>query len=460
MKARFLPPRAVVVALCLLIPVASVRAQQTESIPHDDAAARTAWRKTMKKTPLPKHGCFMVKYPSTEWQEQPCTKAPNVSFLPNLSSEPQTVGRTSDFAAEATSGLISSAEGSFPNSGGLTSESGYIRDVPPAYPNSFSFQLNSNVFNNAPDCSGATNPSQCLGWQQFVFREANGQNAAIFIEYWLLNYGTACPSGWQLSQNSTNCYQNSIAVSVPAQSAASLSSVSVTGEAANGTDTFIFVAPGDTESAISQDSVLNLEQHWTEAEFNVFGDGGGGEANFSSGSTLATQLIMNNGATNAPLCLGPDGAGTTAETNNLSLIPQSAPVCCPYGGTSPSIQFLESNASGATATCGANGLESNIGSAPHSADGSATIITHPIIQGEIRVLYSAMLEDNTPGASISYQLFDSCGDSLGGATVSSGTTISYLDTEINGESCTYGIHGTMYATAPRYVPSLTVGITF
>ncbi len=213
-------------------------------------------------------------------------------------------------------------------------------------------------------------------------------------------------------------------------------------------------------SAIGQDSMLNLEQHWTNAEFNVFGDGGGGEANFSNGSTLVTQLIVNNGATNAPVCLGPQGAGTTAETNNLNLIPQSAPVCCPYGGTNSSIQFLESSASGATATCGANGLENNIASIPYTTNGSATVINHPIIQGEIRVLYSATLEDSTPGGSITYQLFDSCGDSLGGATVSLGTIIQFLNTEIDGESCTYGIHGTMYATAPSYVPSLTDGIAF
>jgi hypothetical protein len=100
----------------------------------------------MKKTPLPKHGCFTVKYPSTEWLEQSCTKAPNIPVIPKQGSAPQTVGNGNDFVAEVTSGFISSAEGSFPNSSGVTSESGYVGGVAPSYSNAFTLQLNSNYF--------------------------------------------------------------------------------------------------------------------------------------------------------------------------------------------------------------------------------------------------------------------------------------------------------------------------
>ena len=468
MNLRFTPPPPVHLALICLLAFACLlqtsEAQQSQpSAQQPDHAAREAWRRSMKKTPLPKHGCFTVKYPSTQWQEQACTKAPNIPVIPKHGAGPQTVGNSNDFVAEVTSGLISSSEGSFPNAGGFTSESGYINNAPPAYTNSFSLQLNSNVFSNPSLCSGATDPSQCLGWQQFLFTEGDSSNGYVYMEYWLLNYGVNCPSNWQSVNvgGEMDCWINSSSVSVPPLQAIYVSGTTLSGSTASGIDTVILgSSSGDTLYSFGQESVLGLDQNWTEAEFNVLGDGGGGEANFNNSSTFLLQTSVTNGTTNAPLCLGPQGAGTTAETNNLSLIPQSAPVCCPYGGSSPSIQFLESNVSGATATCGAAGLESNIGPIPYSSNGSETTITHPIIQGEIRVQYSATLNDSNPGASITYQLFDSCDDFLGGATVSSGTTITYLNTEIDGESCTYGIHGTMYANQPGSVPSSLVGIVF
>ncbi len=64
------PPSKFVAILCLMALACVARAQQTQSAPQDDASARVAWHKTMKKTPLPKHGCFTVKYPSTQWQER------------------------------------------------------------------------------------------------------------------------------------------------------------------------------------------------------------------------------------------------------------------------------------------------------------------------------------------------------------------------------------------------------
>ena len=427
-----------------------------------DLAARDLWRKSMKRTPLPKHGCFTVTYPSTQWQEQPCTIAPKIPFEPKHGTASQTVGGGSDFVAGATSGLISSAEGSFPSSGGVTGESGYIGGQPPAYPNSFSLQLNSNNFSNSPLCSGAANPSQCMGWQQFLFAEGNSGNGSVFMQYWLLNYGQNCPANWTFndSDGQMNCWINSSAISTPPFQSYDLPGMTLTGSSSNGMDYATLDAASPTLYSVGQDNVLSLDQNWTEAEFNVLGDADGGEADFNSGSTFVVQTSVTNGTSNAPQCLGPEGAGTTAETNNLNLIPQSGPTCCPYGGTSPSIQFLESNASGATATCGANGITSNLAQAPYSTNGSQTLVTHPIILGEIRYLYSATLDDSDSGASITYQLFDACGNSLGGATVSPGTTISYLDVEINGEPCTYGIHGRMYATSPGDVPSPLVGIIF
>lgn len=406
-----------------------------------------------------------MKYPSTQWQEQPCTKAPNIPVIPKQGAAPQTVGSGNDFVAEATSGLISSADGSFATATGGNSESGYTSNQPSAYPNSFSLQLNSNTFSNTPLCSGAADPSQCLGWQQFVFSEANGGNGLVFIQDWLINYGTACPSNWQTDVlfGETDCFINGATINAPSEPASYIPFMSITGSTGNGTDTVIFEdSLQDILYSVAQNNLLNLDQNWTNAEFNVFGYDDGVEAEFSSGSTFVVQTSITNGTTNAPLCLGPQGAGTTGETNNLTLIPQTAPVCCPYGGSSPSIQFLESSASGAEGMCGASGVVvgGNFAATPYSINGTRTVITHPIIQGEIRVQYSATLEDATPGSTIIYQLFDNCGNSLESGSVSSGTPISYLQTEIDGQTCTYGIHSTMYATNPGYVQSLISSIAF
>ena len=417
------------------------------------------WMKTMKHTPLPKRGCFKVSYPSTTWREINCTVAPNLPVIPGHGPGTESVGDGNDFEAQVTSGLISTAEGGFNNASGITSESGYINNNPPAYPNSLSLQLNSNYFYDPPACSSAANPSICQGWEQFVVTEGNGGDASLFIQSWLVSYDTTCPGGWK-SDGFGNCYHNSSSAGLPSFPASNVPELGVMGQAENGTDTAIFTSENPTEIyAVTQnDNLLDLEQYWTQAEFNVFGDAGGGEANFNNDSTLIVQTILNNG-TQDSLCIGPHLGLATAETNNLNLAPESAPVCCPSSG---SIQFAESNASGVGAACGDAGVEvsGNFTATPTSIDGTETVITHPIIQGEVRTEYKATLDDSTSGATIKYQLFNSCGQLLTTANVSSGTTISYLNTAINGQSCTYGIHGTMNATTPGYLQSFSNLINF
>jgi hypothetical protein len=298
-----------------------------------------------------------------------------------------------------------------------------------------------------------------LGWVQFVFNQSIWQ---VYREYTLINWGsTNCPAGWSYYPygSNFNCYINVGTVGVTSQPLANLPYMELTGEAAGETDTVILSTQDGIFSSEVQDSPFgdDLAQYWDEAEFNVFGDDNYAEVNFNSGTTFVVQTSVNNGTTVAPqYFLG----GTTGETNNLSLVPQSSPLACAYGGTTPNIQFMESNASGATATCGANGLEGNFAATPYSINGKKTPITHPIIEGELRVEYSATLEDSASGATIYFQLFDACGNSLGAASVSPGTSIQYLLTAIDGESCTYSLSGTMYATAPGYLQSLTSSIAF
>ena len=134
-------------------------------------------------------------------------------------------------------GLISSAEGSFVNSSGVISESGYVGGVPPAYSNAFFVQLNSNYFSSTPLCSGAADPSLCQGWQQFMFAQGNGYPAQIYMQYWLINYRTVCPTGWYTF--TADCYTNSPASNVPNQSITSLPQISLQGNTTS-------VSPGTT----------------------------------------------------------------------------------------------------------------------------------------------------------------------------------------------------------------------
>ncbi len=44
--------------------------------------------------------------------------------------------------------------------------------------------------------------------------------------------------------------------------------------------------------AITGDNAVNAASGWTIAEFNVFGNAGGGQANFNSGSTVVTRTRL------------------------------------------------------------------------------------------------------------------------------------------------------------------------
>ncbi len=234
-----------------------------------------AWRKSMARVPLPKKGCFTASYPGNEWHEVPCTTAPP--------PRPYTVGSAVDFSA-VVSGHIASATGPFDSMDGVTSETNS------GNPDTYSLQLNSEFF-VSPACAGAANPNVCKGWQQFIYSTTF---ASAFIQYWLLDYSAPCPAGW--TPLSIHCIKNSVnAVAVPAQPIANLLHMSLTGTAnVGGTDTIIMSIPGNPNlNAMNQDDVLTLSQGWKLAEFGIFGDGGGSDATFSVGSTMAVRTTVD-----------------------------------------------------------------------------------------------------------------------------------------------------------------------
>jgi hypothetical protein len=324
-------------------PVPSLQpTQPVPSLQPTQPPSRETWRALMSRVPLPKMGCFKSSYPSFTWQEVPCTTPPPRPYPPARGPRPQTVGNGNNFVAN-TAGSISSATGSFDSITGMQTETDSESGD-----NVFSLQLNSNLFLTS-SCSGAANPMECSGWQQFVF--ANSGPAwfpfpgGAFIQYWLLNWrhslgafevGPACPTNWTSYEN--HCYRNSDrAVRVPHQAISALHDLSLTGQVTGGPhapDTVTLSTGSDLYVAAEYDSVLNLATSWKAAEFNVFGNCCLNSANFNDGSTIVVRTSVIDGTGNPP---AGTNEGFTGETNNLTLDGTFSSV----GGTSPAIVFSE-----------------------------------------------------------------------------------------------------------------------
>ena len=304
---------------------------------------KDSWRQIMSRNHVPSAGCFRVSYPSTNWEKIPCVTAPPGPHAPRSASAsgaatPNVVG--GDFGAFSvnSSTPINESDGSFPEVTGVTSE-----------PDAFSLQLNTNFF------YGVCFAPNCHGWQQFIYSNSGnhlvsgsgGTNGALYIEYWLVNYG-GCPDGWTPFGNS--CYLDSSAVPVPTQTILNLSHLYLGALAlfdpAHPSDLekdYVTLGTADSLYAMSATSRFNLDvaRLWTSTQFNVFGDTSGNRAHFNSGTTVAVQTRIDNSHTHptgSPTCVL--GESTTAESNNLNLLPAS---CCAIGGPGPTALFVESN---------------------------------------------------------------------------------------------------------------------
>jgi hypothetical protein len=140
------------------------------------------------------------------------------------------------------------------------------------------------------------------------------------------------------------------AASQPAAGPASaLGTITLTGIAGSGmSNDSLGVTIGATLSpAPGANYFPDLGSQWQEVEFNVFGDGGGSQAVFGTGTTLKVISGVTSGATTGPSC---DLHSWTGESNNLTLV-NMAPVASP--GAMPALEFSESvpPPGGGTATC-------------------------------------------------------------------------------------------------------------
>jgi hypothetical protein len=297
----------------------------------DIGRLQQAWRAAIAHTPAPGKGCFTASYPLTVWREVACVTAPNRPYIPATRAHgTQTTGDGNDYAA-VTATLTSAALGSFPSARRLKSESDG------GHANVYSIQLNSNFMSGDQACATAFNPSNCLGWLQYVY---SSSSHAAFMQYWLIHFSGGsvhCPGGW--NSFSDDCYKNSAAIGVPQEPITDLPKISLSGTAvASGLDTLVFTDDTQAYTTTGQDSVMFLAAGWTASEFNVIGDGGGSQANFNAGAKLAVRMDLTDGTNAAPTCQANDG--TTGETNNLNL---GACTAKPGRGlVLPHVQFVES----------------------------------------------------------------------------------------------------------------------
>jgi hypothetical protein len=314
--------------------------ESAEASVDPEAVARESWRTFMSQNPASEEGCFQAAYPSYFWEKVQCKVAAHPNFR-SVARKPQNLevtGNGNDFAARVT-GLITKAVGTFPTVTGVKTEKsvgvaafggGGILGT-----NEFSLQINSNFTGTTAACAGH---SGCTVWQQYVYAPdfAVQGEAAVFIESWLINFGSnTCPRGFE-SDGAGDCVINSAFTAAPDVSITTLGKLSLTGTAtAGGNDTVVFSNGTNAFQLTAKDSVVDIAQVWTEAEFNVVGNAGGSRAQFNTGSSVTVKLALTDGSTAAPTCVANDG--TTGETNNLNLH-----TCSTASGT-PSIQFTESN---------------------------------------------------------------------------------------------------------------------
>lgn len=328
-----------------------------------EAQAREAWRSTMHQIAPPEEGCFHASYPNTAWEPVACAPSPAYrSALPKARNREQTVGNGYDYLAQAPSGhLIGTALGSFPTVTGVKSEKSVgvaaFGDGGILGTNEYTLQVNTNFYSGSAACKG----SGCFAWQQYVMSTNTPvsltssqltNETEVFIEYWLINYGTdngsnICPSGFidagaDEEGPGDDCVQNTPATKIANGQLpiTDLASLKLSGSATPaGTDSATVTFDGEAYTATVKDSYTDIASGWTQAEFNVLGNAGGSRADFNSGSSVTVKVALTDGTTSVPTCVSPSKyEGTTGETNNLNL-----GSCTASSGSTPSIQFTESN---------------------------------------------------------------------------------------------------------------------
>jgi hypothetical protein len=358
--------RTVLLAFCCALALSASEAQQlggpgtppAGQSPQDSAVAspedfsspavraRRLWRRDMAKKSAPKSGCFSTTFPSTEWNEAPCSTVQAPPHPARLDRNPQTAGNGSNPLA-SPSGPISSASGTLAKVSGVTSESDSASGS-----GVWSLQLNMNTFDGSPLCAGQAN---CHAWEQFIADNPGD----VFIQYWLIGHDKNCPArphgfpdDWTYFKGdaieAAGCYLNGNQKQAAKQGIERLQGLRVTGSTSSAAQTVIYeTADGQLFGGSDSGDPLSVGTNWNKAEFNIFGHDGGHQANLNpgaSGASIVVQVGVDYGNVSAPPCLYTDtgpNQGYTAETNNLNPIAPCAGYSGQVGMSDPGIQFTE-----------------------------------------------------------------------------------------------------------------------
>lgn len=147
------------------------------------------------------------------------------------------------------------------------------------------------------------------------------------------------------------------------------------GAAGAANDTVTVIANNTPYTAPGNNYFPDLGSAWTDAEFNIFGDGKGAALDLNSGTTIVIRTSVDNGTSDAPSW---SEGSTTEESNNLTLIPPPCPIVG-YSAANqlPAIEFTESNSASATSKCACPGAWDPISQtcwAPPKAPSDCTVI--------------------------------------------------------------------------------------
>jgi hypothetical protein len=336
-------------ALCIAILLTAASAQ-TPQQPNDHRRPTLDERKTYEKRMIAIHpakeGCFEAHFPDEQWTEIKCQPAPHTPNPHHQGARPNTVGDGTDWFATVNSGNLSQVTGSFDNVSGVVQLLGPIGGITSeVYPNAYAIQTNTNTY--TPTYCGSL--TDCA-WVQFIFSQTQcGSAPCVFIEYWLLNHDSNCPSNaaWTYYGPSVSgyvpgttpgCYLNTPTTTLPAVPLSDLGSLRIISSTQGGNDIITASDVNGTLGSKSYPSIANLASGWTGVEYQLVGDCCSTETFFTSTATasLTLRVATVNGTNNAPTCSS-SFTGTTAESNNLNLIGGCSAVTNP----NPAIVFKE-----------------------------------------------------------------------------------------------------------------------
>ncbi|MDR2991808.1 MAG: hypothetical protein LBU72_07800 [Burkholderiaceae bacterium] len=396
------------------------------------------WQGIVKKTLPPGAGCFNASYPSTQWQAVDCANpfAQTQSVPESSRAQAQAISQLSNTGTKAGQRLsllanaqaisqltntgmvgngyaisepsISYAEGSFLNVSGVTS----IKDDS-AGDNMYSLQLNTNWFRVPYGTASCDNSNGCTGWVQFVLQNYP-TDALISIWYWLDGV-SQCPNN--LKWNGGECVYTQVQT-IPQPLGNINDQVTLSGQTANGIDTVILMMGGQAYS-LATSSILTAQfsQSWSQAQFNILGFGDGSAVSFNNGSSFVVNISGSDGGGYSHLsnCYN---YGDTGEQNTLN---HNSP-CCAYGGSKPSIAFMEGTSTTNWASC------TDLG------DNTITPVVTPTGSGTISPYTAAQVPN---GAVATFTIAPATGNQIISVTGCGGTLVGniYTTAPANGD-CT------------------------